>query len=209
MGYSISPDGRWVLSGLPGETDHLTILPTGAGSARTVKFDGISSYTSARWLPDGLHFLFGGAQPGHSRRCFFGTPEGGQVRPVTPEGAELCGPVSPDGHWLVSRAGEGSWQLFPVAGGEPRPLASLTPVDIVIRWAADGKTLWVRNGDLPVNIYRVDPVSGDRQQVHKLFPADPAGMRAITNIVLTPDGATYAYTVRRVFSRLYLAEGLK
>ena len=159
-------------------------------------------------MPDGKHILFSGAQPGRPRRCFLGAPEGGKGQPVTPEG-DSCGPVSPDGHWLVSWVGEATRKLFPVEGGEPRPLAGLTPDDVVIRWAGDGKTLWVRSGDLPAIIYRVDPVSGRRQLVRKLFPSDPAGVVWIGLVVMTPDGVGYAYSAGRDLSRLYLAEGLK
>jgi hypothetical protein len=40
-------------------------------------------------------------------------------------------------------------------------------------------------------------------------PADPAGVRRIENVLVTPDGRHYVYTFARFASDLYLAEGLK
>jgi len=41
------------------------------------------------------------------------------------------------------------------------------------------------------------------------MPADPAGVARIQVIEMTPDGRTYAYSVSRQLSDLYLVRGVK
>ena len=43
----------------------------------------------------------------------------------------------------------------------------------------------------------------------RLRPADPAGVFGITNVVITPDGTSYAYTFSSALGSLYLAEGIR
>ena len=43
----------------------------------------------------------------------------------------------------------------------------------------------------------------------ELAPTDPAGVRAIGPVHLTPDGKSYVYSFGSTLGDLYLAEGLK
>jgi hypothetical protein len=77
-------------------------------------------------------------------------------------------------------------------------------------WSADGRWLYVhRATDLPSRVFRVDVVSGRREMWKVLAPAEPAGAYLLGPIRITPDGSTYAYTVSRHISDLYLVEGLR
>ena len=50
---------------------------------------------------------------------------------------------------------------------------------------------------------------GRRDVWRDLAPADLAGLVDPPRPVITPDGKTYAYSVYRIVSNLYLVEGLK
>jgi hypothetical protein len=79
----------------------------------------------------------------------------------------------------------------------------------VIRWAEDGKSLFVFKRDrLPASVYRLDVETGKRTPWMELTPADPAGVMRIPIVVMTPDGKSYAYNLVRDLSDLYLVRGL-
>ena len=54
--YAVSPDGKWVASVLPGETQQLTLLPTRAGDMKNISQPGFN-YDFFEWLPDGKRLL--------------------------------------------------------------------------------------------------------------------------------------------------------
>jgi len=54
----------------------------------------------------------------------------------------------------------------------------------------------------------VDLATGKRQIVNAISVGDPAGVTAITNMRITRDGKSYAYSYARDLSGLYLVEGV-
>ena len=57
-------------------------------------------------------------------------------------------------------------------------------------------------------IRRFDAETGREEPWKELMPADPAGIRAIDQAMISPDGKHYVYSFQRALSDLYLAEGL-
>ncbi len=55
----------------------------------------------------------------------------------------------------------------------------------------------------------MDVATGRRALWKQLMPPDPAGVTGLIRIRITPDGKYYAYSVGRVLSELYVADGLK
>ena len=62
---------------------------------------------------------------------------------------------------------------------------------------------------LPVRIDRLELASGARSPWRELQPADTAGVGRIGDVLVTPDGSSYAYNCQRSLSDLYVAEGLR
>jgi len=56
---------------------------------------------------------------------------------------------------------------------------------------------------------RLDPISGRREMVKELMPADRAGLVRAPKIIMTPDGKSYIYDLRRNLTTLFLAKDLK
>jgi hypothetical protein len=79
----------------------------------------------------------------------------------------------------------------------------------IIRWTSDGSSLYVSTNIPPAKLYQVNLTSGKAQLVREFMPSDPAGVAAISNVVVSPDGKNYAYGYLRELSTLYVAEGLK
>jgi len=214
---SLSPDGSSVLIQPPGEPTTLAIVPIGAGPTRRVPLAGISDVVEGYWFfPDGKRVLFAGRAPGQPFRLFAVDVEGGAPRAVTPEGVLNFGgetPLSPDGRWVSANGGpigKRFERIYPVEGGEPRELPGFTPGDAVIRWSADGRSVYAyRRDELPAALVRIDVGTGARETLREIVPPDPAGVATITWMKMTPDARSYVYNYTRRLSTLYLVEGLR
>ena len=170
-------------------------------------------YQRAWCFPDGKRILVAGSEPGHSTRLYVRDLEGGKLRPVTPEKIEVSNAediLSPDGKWIaVSEAGQNA-RLYPVDGGEPRPISAIAEGDVPIQWTSDGRSLYVRRWDeIPARVFRLDLGTGRRELWKQIMPADHTGVIKISGILPTPDGRAYGYSYLRILSELYVAEGLK
>jgi Tol biopolymer transport system component len=205
----LSPDGRWALAILYGASPQLVLLPTGPGEPGTIAREGIEEYVLARWTPDGKRIVFIGKQRGESARCYVQELAGGAPKKITSEDVEMRGlPVSPDGRWVACVRSDRKTVLFPLEGGEPRPVVGVEPGEVLIRWSGDGASLFVyKAGQLPACIYRVSLETGQRELWMELIPADLAGVLSIGQIRLTPDGKSCVYSFKRTLSELYLVEG--
>jgi len=118
--------------------------------------------------------------------------------------------VSPDGLYVTATGRDGKSYVYPVGGGEPRPIPGLTEDDEISRFTPDGLSLYVfRHGEMPARVVRLNLATGRREPWKDVLPNDPAGVATITPILLTPDGRSYAYSYPRILSQLFLGEGLK
>jgi serine/threonine protein kinase/Tol biopolymer transport system component len=205
---ALSPDGKWVACIVSdGPRTSLTLLPTGAGIARTIGASGVH-YERLEWFPDGQRILFEGSEPNRPVRTFVQDVNMEKPAPLTPEGA-VARRVSPDQKYATVLA-RGKLSLFPIRGGEPKPIAGLEPGESVIRWSGDSRFLFLRKLDGPaaLEINRLDVATGRRELWKELKTPDSVGVQLV-QVVMTPDGDSYAYSFQRDISVLYLARGLK
>jgi Tol biopolymer transport system component len=204
----LSPDGQWALVE-NGKSGQLMMVPTGVGEPRQI--GGNTPHYFANWLPDGKSVIFTSAEPGHGRRTFaqgIDSP-GIAPRPVTPEGT-FGSLVSPDGKWVLATDAQRQRWLYPIAGGEPhKPNVDIRPNETVLSFFDSGKSLLLRTRALPLEITRVDLATGKREPFKEIVPADPAGAQSIPYIKFSADGKSYAYSIGRQLSDLYVVDGLK
>jgi serine/threonine protein kinase/Tol biopolymer transport system component len=206
---ALSPDGKWALMLTRTAPTQIVLVPTGAGEPRPLPPKVIKDYMWAFWLPDSKRILVNGVEEGHGLRSYMQDLEGGAPKPVTPEG-NWGQHISPDGKLLAAAGGGKSVTLYPLDGGEARPLPGSLPGDRPAQWASDGRHIYVfRRDELPCRVYRIDLVSGTREMWRELQPSDPAGVIATSEVMLTPDGGAYAYSFVRILSELFVAEGLR
>ena len=100
---ALSPDGKWVMCILSdGPKTNLSLLPTGAGEARSIGTEGMH-YERVEWFPDGQRILFTGNEPNRPLRTFIQSLNGGKLTPVTPEGT-VAARVSPDQKFVTAIA---------------------------------------------------------------------------------------------------------
>ena len=224
---SLSPDGKWAISQLSGPWRCL-LLPTGPGEARPLPMGNLEcGYAS--WFPDGKRLLIVGKEPGHLARLFIQDLDGQRRRPLTPEGFVAYGgsalpwastdrdyavgeaEVSPDGKVVAAVDPQGKLVLFPVDGGEPRPVPGVRAQEAPAGWGADSQSLYVYpfEGDLPVRVDTIDLRSGRRALFKEITPPDPAAFGGISKVVVAPGGKAYAYGYGQYLCILYVIEGLR
>jgi WD40 repeat protein len=207
---ALSPDQKWVITQPQGSPAQLKLLPAGAGEPKMLTNDAIN-HTWARWFPDGKRVIFSGHEPGRGIRLYLLEIASGTSRAISPEGVHATAySISPDMGFVAAIGPDQKGYLYPVASGEPRPIAGFNPGEQPITWSADGRALYVYHpGELPAKVYRLDVKTGQRTFWKQLMPSDPAGVEMIGPILMTPDAKTCVYGYQRTLSDLYLVEGLK
>jgi eukaryotic-like serine/threonine-protein kinase len=205
---SLSSDGKWALVRLPTAREPYVLLPTGVGEPRRIVYEGIEEYGDGDFLADGKEILFLGRR-GKDIRFYRGSSEGGKPRPATPP---AVGPfarfaVSSDSRRLLARS-NGTVAVYSLDAPPetpPRPVPGTSPADVPIQWSDDGRSVYLQNS---ARVFSVDVETGRRTLWKEIVPSDPSGA-TIGRILVTPDGRSYAYQLRRDLSQLYLVEGLK
>ena len=208
----LSADGKWALALVPsGSSSRLYLLPTGAGEPRPVPLGNLNAFGGTFVPPDGKRIAIVASEPGHAARGYVLDLMNGKTRPFTPEGLTGGAAFSPDGTLLATNGPDGRAMLFPLAGGDPRPLPGLEPKETPLQWSADGKSLYTaRFGELPLKIERLDLATQKKQLWKQILPEDRAGLIRIESVFVTPDGRHWAYSFNRVLvSDLYLVTGLR
>ena len=208
LAKQISPDGKWVLS-ITLTTRKIVLLPVRTGKRREIESYGITPH-EAIWTPTPNRILVSGNEPGRAGRLYVQDLDGGPPTPITPEGmGEGLGPISPDGKWVVAQGMDHAFYLYPLEGGDPKPIPGLAPDDRPICWTPVGQDLYVfRRGSLPSPVFLLELATGRKQPIKELMPPDSAGVVEIISVHMTPDAASYAYSYHRILSDLFLVEGI-
>jgi len=205
----LSPDGRFVLAMVPAKPDRLMLYPTGPGEARRIDHGELETYSDATWIGDGKSILVCGSEPGKASHCYVRSVDGGNLRPVTPEGA-VKGIVSPDGRFAVVRRVTGEFLMCSLEGDSAHPIPFLGTNDRLSRWSPDGKSIWAfKANELPTRIERIDPATGHREPLLEITPQQKSGFFTVMSVSLADDPRAHAYTSWEYSSRLFLIEGAK
>ena len=208
---SLSPDGKWALSVMPSPDDQLVLLPTGAGSAKTLERGPVEHYryAGAKWFPDAKQIVFVGYEASHGMRCYVQSVEGGKPRSFTPDGIVLCS-VSPTGRILALTEDSRALLYLSDSSAQPDKEFKFGQGEWPSAWTSDGRFLYlVQTLQSPATISRLEITSG-RRSVWKQLPLPPTGPEMKSEaVVITPDGQSYAYTYMNHSSDLYLVQGPK
>jgi len=138
--------------------------------------------------------------------------EGGDPKPVTPEGT-FGDQVTPDGERVLVKDPEGKYILSPLHGnGSPTVVSTLKTDDGVIALAGDGHTVFAREtvqNAWALRLVSIDLSTGKRQLFKEIEPPDRAGVLGLGPVQITPDGKTYVFGFTRRLSDLHVVEGLR
>jgi len=205
----LSRDGRLALAGVQsGAVRHLVLYPIGVGEPRTLPPNALR-IEFIQWLPDGRSFVFAGAEPDRGSRVWVQGIDDPKPRPFTPEGYRMQA-VSPDGKLVAAQGPDKRLYLYPIAGGEPTPIAGLVAGDMVAGFRQDGRSIFVRRrGEVPLRVMTLDLATGRKELWKELMPADAAGVSTIAPVFVTPDEKSYVYSYTRTLGDLFVVDGVK
>ena len=208
---ALSPDGKWALVLRQNMSPpDFALLPTGVGQERKVPTGNVIPNTG-QFFPDSKRGLFSGHEPGHASRVYVKNLDGGQPRPITPEGFRL-GPythsVSPDGKRIASITSDVA--LLPVDGGEPQALRGSQSGDVPLRWDKEGNVMFIGNhGETACAVSRLDVHTGSRTAWKTFSPSDVAGVVGVACPRISGDEQHYVFGYIRNLSDLFLVQHLK
>jgi len=206
--WSLSRDTQRVICSSP--ESQLNEVPTKSGEIKPLTHDHLIHF-GAQWFPDEKRVLFLGQEDlSHGPRAYVQDLTTGQTRAITPEGASNYYRLSPNGEQLaVAMGAEYRTLVYPVNGGEPRPVPGLQASEVPVAWTPDNRFLYCyRLGETPANVFQVEVASGRRSPWKKLVPPDPVGITFLGSMFISSDGKSYVYSINRKLDVLYLVEGL-
>ena len=125
-GEDLSPDGKWVLTTEVPTRQHWILLPTGAGSPRTLPPGPLVGRGEANFLPDGRRIVFRGNEKDRRSRIYLQDIESGEIRAISPEGVGTEALATPDGRYVFGWTGGRPFK-YAVDEGAPMPLPFLNP----------------------------------------------------------------------------------
>ena len=207
---SLSADGKSALAIILSGPVGFRVLPTGVGEARDVLTPALANLQWATWLPDRLHVIVSGNEPGRGARLYVVDLNGRVVRPVGPEGTFYqSNAVSPDGSRAAAQDGEGRLTVYRLDDGAATIVRGTDPDERAVGWSSDGSEVFVLTPGIPSKVSRVNVATGARTPWRELLPPDPTGIVRIFPVLVTPDGRSYAYTYGRFLSTLYVVSGVR
>ena len=208
-GEDLSPDGKWVLTTEVPTRQHWILLPTGAGSPKTLPSGPLVRRNEANFLPDGRRIVFGGSEKERRARIYVQDIDTGSIRAISPEGVGTTALATPDSRYVIGWTGERLFK-YAVDEGPPVPLTFLNADDRPVQWSRDGAVLYVwRTNAWPPAVDRVTTATGERQAWKTMQPSDLVGIDSVIRILVTPDGLSYCHDYVRFLSRLFIVEGLR
>jgi eukaryotic-like serine/threonine-protein kinase len=210
--YSLSADGNWalVLRQNLSPPDFI-LLPTGIGQQRPVS-TGYIVPSTGELAADAKSLVFEGHEPGHAARIYVMSLDGGQPRPIAPEGFSLGSHMhglSPDGK-RVAAVSNGAIYLVPMDGGEPQRIPGVQPGEAPLRWSRDGGALFVGTpSETSCEVSRLNIQTGARTPWKKVAPSDTAGVALVSCPRIAADEKHYVFGYTRILSDLFLVDHLK
>jgi hypothetical protein len=192
------------------EPAQITLLPVGAGQPRAIHVSGLQHVHNgwARFLPDDQQLAVGGDEAGRAPRCYVVNLSSGRARAVTPEGL-ACGPISPDGTFIVGKGNTDGISAFPLKGGAPKTLVATKTKLNPVEWSADGSSLYGYHvGEFPSKVYALKLATGSEAPLAELKPGASAGVVIMAPVVVSRDGKSFAYSYNQTLSVLHVISGL-
>ena len=214
--FALSPDGKWVSGyySIDPQTRQYVLIPTGAGEELKIVIPKLGNLGLVYgWSQDDqtLYLHGPGEKNKNQMQNYSWNPSTGAVHAIGPEGvADDLAMLAPDRRQILDIGPDGRFWIYPVDGGEPRPVNGLGHHDRIVGWRADNRSLYIathHDVNKTISVSVLDLGTGQStpwKEIHPSRPVDDAGTPRIT-----PDGRAWAYNFRVKQSDLYVAGGLQ
>jgi hypothetical protein len=209
-GVGISPDGRWALLISPDQKT-LTIVPTGAGAARSVSLPDGFDMEAARWLGANRALFIARVSTDTDIRLYSIDLNGSGATPLSEPGVRRYLEVSPDQRWAATLDTMERPMLHPLAGGKPVVLTELEPGSAPAGWASKDELWFARVDDATQAVIRLTLFDITQRRIVKertVSPIVETGAGPIRGVQVTPDGKSIVFAQRRIVGHLYVLRGL-
>jgi hypothetical protein len=219
---NISADGRSLVTLATGPNGEpgVRVIPTGAGAPRWYGLAGPAVNTDAAWFhPDGRSVYLGEEVTNTVSRLDLET--GVLTHGIVPGRVGFSyglSPFSPDGRRMLFEDMEGvEWdespfiyEVFEGDGAKPAPAKGILRTEVAAGWSDDSREVYLYDRNtIPANVVRWNPITGARRPFLRIAPPDASGVWGISNLVISPSGDAYVYSVLRELSDVYLINGLQ
>lgn len=211
-GTSLTPDGKWALM-IPVRTpEYVERVPTGPGRSRRYQIPGKAIHEMAGWIGDGRTFYVVTRDPDGIWEHWLVDARSGQHRPLSVPAGVLVhtNTFSPDGTRFAARCpGAPGYCVYDLEGGDPVPLAGVAPGWRAVGWDEKDRVFFrARESRVPEMLWTVDVSSGEVAQVAELAPPDRSGVLGLTRVTVARSGETWAFSLIRSLSDLYVVTDL-
>ncbi|HEX8620037.1 MAG TPA: hypothetical protein VF911_20825, partial [Thermoanaerobaculia bacterium] len=208
---AVSPDGRYAIAASLTSPHQITLVPTGAGDARSVTMENFESLLAWHWRSDD-EVLVWGHQQGQPLRLFGVDVHSGRTRVVIESELRFPSAMDAAGDRLAAvRVSDGRVVVFSLSSGEVAEVAGGESGDVPLAWTQDGSSLFVlqQDGATQARIFRAGVASSDRELHTTIRPSDPAGILGVGPVLIAPSGDRYVYGYRRFLSDLFIVDNLQ
>ncbi|HLO66029.1 MAG TPA: hypothetical protein VK188_03350, partial [Holophaga sp.] len=195
--------------GEAGRDSALVFQPLAGGSPRILALPGDLRAPGRVW-PVGGGLLFT-ARKGDRRSWYRWVPGKGEPRALRPADSLQAALPAPDGRRVAVLDAGGAWRLQSLdTARESQPIRGLAEGERPVAWSRDGHALLVASApwSLPLGVWRLDPVRGDRAPALTFTPQDLTGHQAFSSLLAAGDGSAFAVTCERRITELFRVEGL-
>jgi hypothetical protein len=205
----LSPDGRWALVLSPDEKT-LTVVPTGAGAARSVSLPDGFDPGQGRWLGTNRALFIGRLSTDTDSRLYSIDLNGSGATPLSEPGVGgWYLQVSPDQRWAATLDTMERPVLHPLAGGKPVLLTELQPGSAPAGWASKDELWFFRVDDANTVVIRLTLFDITQRRVVKertVVPIVESSNFRLSQV--TPDGKSIVFTQGRIAGHLYVVHGM-
>lgn len=167
------------------------------------------AYQWARFFPDGRRLLVQATESDGPVRLYVHDLEQRRSMVLTPPGVVRNTAISPDGTRVAVLGADGALRLYP-ADGQGTPTTVTTKERLApVLWASGDRLLVQHIGaytQIPTALSWLDLSTGRTEPWRTLQPRDPAGVNAITKVMVSADQRTVVFNYRRVLSELFVSE---
>ena len=211
---AMAPDQRTVILRSPSKDSRLSVLDSVSGLTRHLVNDVAQPVVHNEFVsffPHGQRIAFSATASGGGLHVYLQDLTGGPPVCFTPDVPGVRMPwnraVSPDGQTLILLSPDNRVCLYPLRGGDAIPVGDLDDTFRVLAWHDDGRSVFVQRFETgAATVYRCVLASGVLSEWLDVAPSAADPKYVVRRVCITTDGRSYAYSISKSRSDLYLFE---